>query len=68
MVLSIISNNCWGSEYYKEQKIEYNTPFVGLFVEPDDYLALLANFRVALGHRLINRIQIRAEASLTRAR
>ena len=48
MVLSIISNNCWGSEYYKEQKIEYNTPFVGLFLEPDDYLALLANFRVAL--------------------
>lgn len=41
----IVSNNCWGSVYYQERLIEYNTPFVGLYVNADDYLALLKRFR-----------------------
>lgn len=37
----IISNNCWGFECYKTLNREYNTPFVGLFVYPADYLKLV---------------------------
>ena len=36
----IISNNCWGAEYYREKKINYNTPFVGLFVHPECFVKL----------------------------
>jgi uncharacterized protein (DUF1919 family) len=40
----IISNNCWGFECYKTLNREYNTPFVGLFLYPVDYLKLLRRF------------------------
>ena len=40
----IISNNCYGIDYYKEQHIPYNTPFVGLFLYPECYIRLLENF------------------------
>jgi uncharacterized protein (DUF1919 family) len=40
----IISNNCWGAELYKRIGIEYNTPFVGLYVFGPDYLKLLESF------------------------
>ncbi|RYD70513.1 MAG: DUF1919 domain-containing protein [Sphingobacteriales bacterium] len=36
----IISNNCWGAEVYKEFGLEYNTPFVGLFIPPLDFVKL----------------------------
>lgn len=36
----IISNNCWGAEVYKEFSLEYNTPFVGLFIPPLDFVKL----------------------------
>lgn len=39
----IISNNCWGAELYKRLGVEYNTPFVGLFIFGPDYLKLLEN-------------------------
>lgn len=44
MSFTIISNNCWGAEIYKELKVAYNTPFVGLFVPPKCYITLLENF------------------------
>jgi len=40
----IISNNCYGLDYYKKQQIPYNTPFVGLFLYSDCYIRLLENF------------------------
>ncbi|MDD4941992.1 MAG: DUF1919 domain-containing protein [Rhodoferax sp.] len=40
----IISNNCWSYEIYKILGREYNTPFVGLYVYPDDYIRFLENF------------------------
>ncbi len=43
--VAIISNNCWGSGFYQENGVRYNTPFVGLYMNADDYLALLQNFR-----------------------
>lgn len=36
----IISNNCWGAEIYKDFGLEYNTPFVGLFIPPLDFVKL----------------------------
>lgn len=40
----IISNNCYGVDYYKQQQIPYNTPFVGLFLYPECYIRLLESF------------------------
>lgn len=40
---SIISNNCWGSFMYQHLRAEYMTPFVGLFLLPNDYIKLLEN-------------------------
>ena len=48
----IISNNCWGAEFYKRLKLSYNTPFVGLFIFGPDYLRLLENFDHYLGLEL----------------
>lgn len=39
----IISHNCWGAEIYKELNIQYNTPFVGLFIPATCYIKLLSN-------------------------
>jgi uncharacterized protein (DUF1919 family) len=44
-VWSIFSNNCWGSGLYQETNISYNTPTVGLWFHPDDYIRLLEDFR-----------------------
>ena len=48
----IISNNCWGFECYKTLNREYNTPFVGLYLYPLDYLKLLKNFERLRGAAL----------------
>ncbi len=41
---AIISDNCWGYELYNALNREYNTPFIGLFIQPDDYIELLSDF------------------------
>lgn len=38
---TVISNNCWGAHIYRALKRPYETPFVGLFIPPGDYLKLL---------------------------
>lgn len=40
----VISNNCWGAEIYKLLNLQYNTPFVGLFLTGPDFVKLLENF------------------------
>lgn len=37
----IISNDCWGGQPYKYAGVEYNTPFVGLFLTAPCYIKLL---------------------------
>lgn len=37
---AIVSNNCFGGVFYQRLGRPYNTPFVGLFLFPDDYLTL----------------------------
>ena len=41
---AVVSNNCWGAHIYQALDLPYQTPFVGLFVLPDDYLRLLRSF------------------------
>jgi len=44
----IITDNCWGADYYKERKIPYNSPFIGLFIPGPAYLLMLQDFDAAL--------------------
>lgn len=48
----IISNNCWGAEIYKKLNLEFNTPFVGLYIYSPDYVRLLENFDSLIKHEL----------------
>ena len=48
----IISNDCWGAEYYRENKLEYNTPFVGLFVPPECFVKICNNIHFYLNSEL----------------
>lgn len=48
----IIANNCWGSRIYKELRLPYNTPFVGLFLFSPDYIRILSNLQWYLDHKI----------------
>jgi uncharacterized protein (DUF1919 family) len=41
---TVVSNNCWGAHLYRNLGLAYATPFVGLFIPPKSYLALLSRF------------------------
>ncbi len=43
--VSIISDDCWGGEFYRLLHIPYTTPTVGLYVEPSQYLDFVENLR-----------------------
>lgn len=40
----IISDDCWGGQLYRQLKIPYLTPTVGLFIKPSDYLRYIEEF------------------------
>lgn len=42
--ITIISNHCWGAYLYKTLGIQYNSPFIWLSVEDNDYKKLVSNF------------------------
>lgn len=42
---SIISNNCWGGGVYQELRVPYNTPTIGLYFYPDDYIKFLKRLK-----------------------
>lgn len=42
--VSIISNDCFGGEYYRLLQLPYNTPFVGLMLMAPCYIKLLQQF------------------------
>jgi uncharacterized protein (DUF1919 family) len=42
---SIVSNDCWGGMAYEELGMRYESPFVGLFIVPEDYIRLLRDLR-----------------------
>lgn len=41
--VTVISNNCWGGFMLKYHHLPFNTPFIGLFVMPEDYIKILEN-------------------------
>ena len=42
--ICIITNNCYGTKYYHKNKLQYNTPFIGIFLYSDCYIKLLENY------------------------
>lgn len=49
---TIIANNCWAGFIYQSYGIAYNTPTVGLYFMPDDYLKFVQNLDVYLTSNL----------------
>ena len=45
---TIISNNCWGGWVYRTFGLEYQSPTVGLFIMPDDFLKFVNNLEYYL--------------------
>jgi len=43
--VTVISNDCWGGELYREFHCEYRSPFVGLALMAPDYLHLLSDLK-----------------------
>jgi uncharacterized protein (DUF1919 family) len=42
--ICIVSNNCYGTKYYHKNKLQYNSPFIGIFIYSECYIKLLENF------------------------
>lgn len=42
--ICIVSNNCYGTKYYHKNKLQYNSPFIGIFLYSECYIKLLKNF------------------------
>ena len=40
---TIISNNCWGGYVYRLFDLRYQSPTIGLFIMPEDYLRFINN-------------------------
>lgn len=40
---TIISNNCWGGTVYESYGLRKNSPTIGMFIMPEDYLNLISN-------------------------
>ncbi len=50
---SIITNNCYGFQYYQDKKIEYKTPFIGLFFFSPCYINFLENYNDYINEEVI---------------
>ena len=50
---SIISNDCWGGEVYKNVKLPFQTPFIGLMIMGPCYIKLLQELKTYLNNELI---------------
>ena len=45
---TIVSNNCWGAHVYLSAGLPFLTPFIGLFIAPQDYVDLVGDFRAQI--------------------
>lgn len=50
---TIISNNCWGGTVYETYGLPKQSPTVGMFIMPDDYIKLVADLQRYLNTPLI---------------
>ncbi|MFD2937907.1 DUF1919 domain-containing protein [Spirosoma flavum] len=39
----VVSDDCWGGQVYRQHGLPYNTPTVGLYVHPMDYINFFTN-------------------------
>lgn len=44
----ILSNNCWGGHVYRFFGLPYQSPTIGLYFYPEEYLRFLSNYRYYL--------------------
>ena len=49
---TIVSNNCWGAEIYRELGLQYQTPFVGLAIFAPCYIKLIKDLPRYMGETL----------------
>lgn len=49
---TIISNNCWGGMIYESYGLQKQSPTIGLFFEPGDYLKFITNLKYYLSQDL----------------
>lgn len=42
---SIISDDCWGGQIYRQYRIQYSTPTVGLYINIPEYINFLRNIK-----------------------
>ena len=54
---SIISSNCNGGVVCSDLGVRFNSPFVNLFVYPDDFLKILSNLSFYMNCELVELIQ-----------
>ena len=47
---TIISNNCWGGLVYESYNLEKQTPTVGMYFAPEEYLRFLSNLEYYICH------------------
>ena len=45
---TIISNNCWGGHVYRKFQIPYNSPTIGMYFFPEEYIRFLSNLKMYL--------------------
>ena len=50
---TIISDDCWGGQLYRQLKLEYKTPTIGLWIEPKEYLDFIESLRDKNEYKLI---------------
>lgn len=43
--VTIIANNCWGGITYHLLGMEFNSPFINMYVKDDDYMRMLKNIK-----------------------
>tara|TARA_B100000900_G_C20588764_1_gene720747 strand:- start:1840 stop:2388 length:549 start_codon:yes stop_codon:yes gene_type:complete len=53
MIHSIITNNCYGIQYYTDKNYEYKTPFIGLFLFAPCYINFLENYNKYINEELL---------------
>lgn len=46
--ISIIANNCWGGVVYHLLRMKFQSPFINMFEEDEDYIRLCENLRMYL--------------------
>lgn len=43
--ITIISNNCWGGHFYRWFQLPYDSPTVGLYIFPEDYIKFVYDIK-----------------------